>query len=254
MMLKAFRNKDQRDIDETTGTSRRGISAAIYVLPRDFGRRQHYAWFPARLALSDSHSLRCCGDAGPRISGFHLPGFKWSTWSRKGSLSLSIHRAQGPDGYVRRRFVAYLRQRRGANYSIKALQSAALRVRPRLAHHVLRVGFASLVETLGLEPRLGCSGKCCRVLHECASRFGHCFLLGRVWGGLRKHGMAWGVKLVEESGIVNVRKGILRAESVVESAILLRAGACDEPFGAVMDVRIWFVRGNTSIFASKVKS
>lgn len=66
--------------------------------------------------------------------------------------------------------------------------------------------------------------------------------------------MAWGVKLVEGSGIVNVRKGILRAESVVESAILLRAGACDEPFGAVMDVRIWFVRGNTSIFASKVKS
>ena len=68
MMLKAFRNKDQRDIDETTGTSRRGISAAIYVLPRDFCRRQHYAGFPARLALPDSHSLRCCGDAGPRIS------------------------------------------------------------------------------------------------------------------------------------------------------------------------------------------
>ena len=103
MMLKAFRNKDQRDIDETTETSRREISAAIYVLPRDFCRRQHYAWFPARLALSDSHSLRCCGDAGPRISGFHLPGFKWSTSSRKAALSLSIHRAQGPDGYVRRR-------------------------------------------------------------------------------------------------------------------------------------------------------
>jgi hypothetical protein len=59
------------------------------------------------------------------------------------------------------------------------------------------------------------------------------------------------VKLVEGSGIVNVRKGILRAESVVESAILLRAGACEKPFGAVMEVRIWFVRGNTSTCVSK---
>jgi hypothetical protein len=52
----------------------------------------------------------------------------------------------------------------------------------------------------------------------------------------------------------NVRKEILRAESVVESTTLLRAGACEEPFGAVMEVRIRFVGSDTSIFASKVKS
>ena len=83
MMMEAFRNRDQRDIDETTGTSRRGISAAIYVHSRDFCRRQHYAWFPARLALSDSHSLHCCGDAGPRIPS---PGVQMEHLERQSSI------------------------------------------------------------------------------------------------------------------------------------------------------------------------
>lgn len=44
-----------------------------------------------------------CAAVEMRAPGFHLPGCKWSTWSHKAALSLSIHRAQGPDGYVRRR-------------------------------------------------------------------------------------------------------------------------------------------------------
>jgi hypothetical protein len=49
----------------------------------------------------------------------------------------------------------------------------------------------------------------------------------------------------------SVRKGILRAESVAESAILLRADACEEPFGAVMEVKNCFVRGDTSTCACR---
>ena len=49
----------------------------------------------------------------------------------------------------------------------------------------------------------------------------------------------------------NVRKVILRAESVVESTILLRAGACEEPVGDVMEVRIRLVGGDTSTCTSK---
>lgn len=52
----------------------------------------------------------------------------------------------------------------------------------------------------------------------------------------------------------DVRKVILSAESVVDSAILLLAGACEEPFDAVMEVMICFVSEFTRTFASKVKS
>lgn len=52
----------------------------------------------------------------------------------------------------------------------------------------------------------------------------------------------------------DVRKVILSADSVVDSGILLLAGACEEPFDAAMEVRVCFVSEITSTFASKVKS